>query len=487
MPARGKKPAANEAPLVAAVRKKTSPQKPPTSKATLNKTPIQTGAPSSSKTVSTELPSSPHSTPNSKINSKKRRKTSSSPPPIQARPSKLMPCSEEEGSVYSVDVSNRFEIISDTEQEFDSFSCITQISEPDKKVNNRNFKPPPIIIKNLRQNATNFFRVIKSKIKNQLDVKCTSNEKQEKTQIKTQTVEDYKIILNLLKENKLEFYTFGLKNEIPFKITLKGLHSSVTPDEILEELKELGHHPISITQLTKKGTKIKIPIFILKFSQETEIKNICNVKTLCYTRITWERYKANRPLIQCFKCQAYGHISINCFLKERCLKCSQGHKHEMCNATSYTCANCGLGHLANDPRCQVRTNYLDFISTKSRNSLKPQEAITFKKDENNFPKLNSKSNQAINIQSQHVSSPQVAPTWPRQSSKSNNRDNNFNNVKQDTLQTQPQQQFNISSIVIMFQQLIALVIKLIEAKDATQRNNILREEGDIFSLLNGQP
>ena len=44
--------------------------------------------------------------------------------------------------------------------------------------------------------------------------------------------------------------------------------------------------------------------------------------------------------MQCFKCQAHGHIAANCNNKQRCPKCGGHHHVKDCNQNEPCCANC---------------------------------------------------------------------------------------------------------------------------------------------------
>lgn len=339
-------------------------------------------------------------------------------------------------------------------------------------------KPPPIVIVNLKENIKSFLGKIKNLCKDEIGIKCTATRDSEKIYIKTSTVLDHKNILEYLKHSKIEFYTYGLREDLPIKVVLKGLHSSITSEDINEEMTDLGYKPMEIIQLKKKGTSILIPIFIIKFSPLTELKNIFNIKSLCFTKIKWEKYKNSRPAYQCFRCQAFGHIFINCNVSEKCVKCAGNHKSEVCKATRLICANCNQEHLASDQNCPARVKYLENIK-KARESKTDSNPPP--NTEQNFPKLMSKD---VPLETKQTESNHWLKT-NASAKKENIETSQQNNINSYQKQYEQNDITNNINIFQLFQQIITLVIKLIEAKDANERNRILREDGGQFSPGHG--
>jgi hypothetical protein len=70
---------------------------------------------------------------------------------------------------------------------------------------------------------------------------------------------------------------------------------------------------------------------------------------------TVERHSSFFRMMQCFKCQAYGHQSTSCPNRTKCSKCSGNHTHKECKDKIPRCANCGQKHTAFDAACPNRT------------------------------------------------------------------------------------------------------------------------------------
>ena len=56
--------------------------------------------------------------------------------------------------------------------------------------------------------------------------------------------------------------------------------------------------------------------------------------------------------MQCFKCQAHGHIAANCDNMQKCPKCGGNHHIKDCNQNEPCCANCNEKHSAAYKGCQ---------------------------------------------------------------------------------------------------------------------------------------
>ncbi|KAK9703788.1 hypothetical protein QE152_g29071 [Popillia japonica] len=78
-------------------------------------------------------------------------------------------------------------------------------------------------------------------------------------------------------------------------------------------------------------------------------------KYLQRTRVYYEPHISKRELIQCKKCQAWGHATTNCHLNVvRCVKCADKHRSFECAKSREepaVCCNCGRNHPASSVEC----------------------------------------------------------------------------------------------------------------------------------------
>lgn len=98
----------------------------------------------------------------------------------------------------------------------------------------------------------------------------------------------------------------------------------------------------------------------------------------------------------------FGHSSINCRRKPRCLICSDFHSTVVCptriprnrleamdpsqiDRTHIKCANCGLNHTANFRGCSTRVKYKEIIQRRTKNRV--SLTSNFNLNRSSFPGL----------------------------------------------------------------------------------------------------
>lgn len=434
-------------------RAKTLPAKLPTSKAASSSSNVKKAEAKQKPPLRRgKSPPSPKPGPSSspKEQKSKRRRTITN----KTLDNSFNSCLESDASLYNIDTSNRFSSLEEVNMDPE------EPTGPSVKAK----RPPPLVIRSKLEQATLFFKKIRSLVKGEVEFKCIAREDYEKTLIKTNVINEYKIIKTYLVQHNYQFYTYGLEEEVPVKIVLKGLHRSVTSEEVRNSLRDQGHEPLDIIQLTRKGSDIKIPTFILKYAPGKDIKPVTSIKHLFYTKIYWEKFKSSQRVQQCYRCQEMGHISVNCTLPERCVRCSGPHKNQDCKSDILKCANCKGNHAASNPDCPARVKTVN-LKPKKQTSTKSINLSSSNKVE--FPDLPNSRGQDSLVQKR---------TIPKQTI-------TYSQAAQHCFKTNEQgpensSEFTSALMINILTKFLNLVIKLIEAKDSSERNSILREEGD---------
>ena len=136
-------------------------------------------------------------------------------------------------------------------------------------------RPPPITV----LGHSNLFlknKEIKSMIKGDMKVVNTKDG----LRYYLSSVEDFHVVKKHLEIQKQEFFTFQVKSELPLRVILKRLPSSVDPDEIKVELSNLGFPVRAVKQFTKKvnETNTKLPTFIIELQNTEKAKEIYDLK-----------------------------------------------------------------------------------------------------------------------------------------------------------------------------------------------------------------
>ncbi|GFY13751.1 nucleic-acid-binding protein from transposon X-element [Trichonephila clavipes] len=171
----------------------------------------------------------------------------------------------------------------------------------------------------------------------------------------TDSSEERRMAVQLLKRLKFQFYTIKSKAERPIKVVIKGLLRNTNPEEIKQDLELLGYTPERVNQLIGRKNKRPLPIFLITLPRNLDNLKIFDLKTLSYLSIRVEGYDG-KGVTQCYTCNNFNHSSENCHLNPRCLKCGENHITRDCPIkqkleTPY-CINCNIyGHMANYKGC----------------------------------------------------------------------------------------------------------------------------------------
>ncbi len=150
---------------------------------------------------------------------------------------------------------------------------------------------------------------------------------------------------------KKDIQIIDLNKRKRFEIVLKGLNYAAI-DGYKFLLSKMGI--TEIIQMNKSNEQFRM------VKAECENENVMNkvlkegIK-LDYYSIKVEEYRRQIRPLQCFNCQQYGHVALNCLQKGNpvCLKCSGDHKVDECDSEEIRCANCGDNHKSSSSDCNV--------------------------------------------------------------------------------------------------------------------------------------
>ena len=171
------------------------------------------------------------------------------------------------------------------------------------------------------------------------------------------TIESYdKIVLELTNKNT-EFYSFQKKQDRPFRVVLRNMHSSSDTNLIKEQLEEQGHQVTKITNIRNRLNKAPLPMFFVDLKMSPNNKDIYKIEFLLNSKIKFEAPNKKREIPQCLRCQRYGHTKNFCFRQPRCVKCADYHLTSNCQIKNRTkevkCVHCDGNHPANYRGCSV--------------------------------------------------------------------------------------------------------------------------------------
>lgn len=262
-------------------------------------------------------------------------------------------------TTFAVPTNNQFESL---EQE--------QTNGPDEGDNIRPPKPEPIFI-------TGVLKI--GALKSTLDGIADSDEYSITTlrdgntvKLLPKTIDTYKVIRSYLTENEISHYTYQLKSERAYRTVLRGLHHSEDTEDIKEKLATLGHETRNIVNVFHRTSKEPLPLFYVDLEPKQNNKEIFNIKYLNNMKVSFEPPYKKREIIQCKRCQRFGHTKNQCMRPYRCVKCGDQHPTAVCTKEANSeanCVNCEGKHPANFKGCLKYKQYRENIL-----KLKPKKA-----------------------------------------------------------------------------------------------------------------
>lgn len=190
------------------------------------------------------------------------------------------------------------------------------------------------------------------------------------TQVLCHSTDDKRKLIVKLQSQQIGFHTFTDPADKPTYFLLKGFYHA-SCDEILTTLQASSVPATKVTDFIRNDNYV---IYLVHFDKSINV-NVLNHshKYVDGIVVKWEMMKkSNKKVTQCFRCQQWGHSSINCGLPARCVKCSETHDKGSCPRTSRegdpTCCNCGGSHTSNHRGCPAYKKHLEKLKARSNKS-----------------------------------------------------------------------------------------------------------------------
>ena len=121
------------------------------------------------------------------------------------------------------------------------------------------------------------------------------------------TPDNFRKMVKGLKAKKIAFYTYQLKTERAFKVVICNLHHTIDPEDIKKALEEEGHVARNVVNIRHPATKVPLPLWFVDLEPKDNNKAIYDLRYLQQTKVLVEAPKPRRELIQCKRCQRFGH------------------------------------------------------------------------------------------------------------------------------------------------------------------------------------
>ena len=249
-------------------------------------------------------------------------------------------------SASQVTTYNRFSILEYTED-----PMITT-----EKVNNLHTQrippPAPIFINDVIDIQSMIKTIEKDISKEEYKLKINNNH----VKILPTHPDAYRKLTKLLKTLNAKFHTYQLKQERPFRVVLRNIHHSVDLDELKCELSNHGHEVTNISNIKHRITENPLSLFFIDLKQKTNNKEIYNINRLMNSIVKFEPPLVKKEIIQCKRCQRYGHTQKYRNHNFRCVKCAGSHPTDQYTKSPETpakCIHCQGEHPANYKGCSA--------------------------------------------------------------------------------------------------------------------------------------
>lgn len=220
-----------------------------------------------------------------------------------------------------------------------------------------------------------------------------------KSKLFVNDVEAHSRLLNMLREVKdVEAHSYTPKELKRVNLILRGLNSQYNVDEIKAEIEALAPNVVeSVSKfetIRSKGEQIDYNLFLVKLLPNKQAQEVISIKYICYSKVKWEKPRGNRGVMQCRRCQAYGHLAKNCARNYNCVKCEGNHMPGECrlertkDSIPY-CVNCKkYDHPANFRGCPYYEGYMNKRKELIKNAMaKKENTKNFVQNTVNSPKF----------------------------------------------------------------------------------------------------
>jgi hypothetical protein len=169
---------------------------------------------------------------------------------------------------------------------------ITNIFEalrPEKTEGNTNHErkdptPPPIFVPGIAnvQRLTATIEKVINRLKYEYTLKIINDI------IKTKKVEYRKTIIYILKEKKIEFYTFQPRQQRAYKVVIRNLHHSARQEIVREDIERMVHKIRNLWNIRDRVCGNPLSLFFLDIEPAANNSEIYNVEYLQNMRVQIE-------------------------------------------------------------------------------------------------------------------------------------------------------------------------------------------------------
>ena len=171
---------------------------------------------------------------------------------------------------------------------------------------------------------------------------------------------------------KTIYHTYQPKEE---RVVITYLHHSIDSKEITEELSNQGHKVRNIIKAKQRIKNEPLNLFFVDLEPADKNKDKYIIRKVLNSYVQTEPPSTDKNIIQCMRCQQYGHTKTHCNRPFLCVKCRGPQSTASCSKrpdTPAKCALCGGPHPANYKVCD---HYVRLYTSRDFNNLTHQRAV----------------------------------------------------------------------------------------------------------------
>lgn len=261
---------------------------------------------------------------------------------------------------------NRYSLLNTDENNTDNMDIVTgtEINESPPPP-----PPPPPIFLTSPINFVTLCKNLEQITKNE-GFLCKSNSKTIK--INLHSASSYRAVISLFNENKLEYHTYQSHEEKSYRVVIRNLHHTIPTDYIKDEIEKHGFMVKNVTNILKSQSKEPLPLFFVDLNPSPNNQDIFKINNLCFSKVKFEAPHIRRDLVQCHRCQQYGHTKSYCNHLPKCVRCGDNHTSDQCSKPKdlpAKCALCSNAHPANYRGCTVHKDLQRLRKKHQPNSI----------------------------------------------------------------------------------------------------------------------
>lgn len=186
------------------------------------------------------------------------------------------------------------------------------------------------------------------------------------------------------------------KKEAPSYV-ITNVSFDYTLEDIKTELTNCNLPPKDVARIVSRATNKPTKLVRVFTSHPNHVVTaVKNGVFLGFQRHRCEESNRKPNVIQCFKCQGYGHVSKECPNTLKCLRCSGDHTVKDCQTPKEepVCANCSEKHASIYKGCRIyqtevnkvvekqqqRKSYANVTANTITNSIQVKDVVVFVAD-----------------------------------------------------------------------------------------------------------